>query len=263
MAAEIRRKQVTIPPLTTIASGFTADLSFPARVVRSIEVVVPPGPRGEVGWRLGAAGVAVIPVEPLGWVITDDEVIHWPLEGAWDSGSWELFAYNTGRYPHTLQFRFLVDLAGAAPTIGQPIDPATLATVVSDSGAAGNGSLAAAPPLALPPPDLTAPAPPPPAPIAPVTTPAPSSGDQAAPGPVVVTSSVADWYQQILGRPADPAGVAFWLALSRDHGGPLDFPALVVRFAGTRGGPGRRPGGARRLHGGAVLGPAREGRRRV
>ncbi|HVT14566.1 MAG TPA: hypothetical protein VHQ90_00095 [Thermoanaerobaculia bacterium] len=232
MAREIRRLTATIAAGTTKANPAKIDLSFPARVVREVEVVVPPGPRGEVGFAIGAAGVPVIPMEAGAFIVTNDEVIRWPLEGYWDSGSWTLFAYNTGRYPHTLEVRFLVDLVGATAALSQPLDPAGLATVV---GASAGGAWSARPPAVVdlaPAPVALAPLPPPPA--APVAT-ATNGGTVAPPpppssGPI---SSVASWYQELLGRGADPGGDAYWLALSRDHGGPLTFPQLVVRFCGT------------------------------
>lgn len=110
MAAEVRRFLVNIPASTPKSAGFTADLSFPARVVTEIEIRVPPGPRGEVGFSIGSAGVAVIPIERGAYIVTDDEQIRWPLEGLWDSGAFTFFGYNTGRFPHGIEVRFLVDI---------------------------------------------------------------------------------------------------------------------------------------------------------
>jgi hypothetical protein len=110
MAQEVRRFAVTIPASTAKSANFTADLSFPNRIVRELELRIPPGPRGEVGFAIGAAGQAVIPYQAGQFIVTDDEEIRWPLDGYWDSGSWTMFAYNTGRFPHTLEVRFLVDV---------------------------------------------------------------------------------------------------------------------------------------------------------
>lgn len=110
MAREIRRFPVTVPAGTAKASPQVSNLSFPFRVVRELEIRVPPGPRGEVGFALGGSGQAVIPVEAGAYLVTDDEIIRWQLDGFWDSGSWQFTAYNTGRFPHTIEVRFLVDL---------------------------------------------------------------------------------------------------------------------------------------------------------
>jgi hypothetical protein len=233
VATEIRRKSVTVPAGTTKAANFTADLSFPARVVREIDILVPPGPRGELGFRIGAAGVPVIPVDAGAYIVTDNEAIHWPLDGLWDSGSFTLFAYNTGRYPHTLEIRFLVDLAGAPDRLAKPIDPALLASVGSFVPVTGPGG--AAPPIPAPiiPPVISAP------PIAPpIAPPALPPPPVLLPPPVIAPpsgpqSSVASWYQELLGRPADPEGVRFWMGMTRGNGGALTFDQAVVRFLGT------------------------------
>ena len=71
---------------------------------------MPPGPAGTLGFRLGSGGVQVIPINPGGWVITDDEVIGWDLTSQITSGAWQLISYNVGSLPHTVYVRFLLDL---------------------------------------------------------------------------------------------------------------------------------------------------------
>jgi hypothetical protein len=51
--------------------------------------------------------------------------------------------------------------------------------------------------------------------------------------PTGPTSSVASWYTELLGRAADPAGVQFWVGMTRGNGGALTFDQAVVRFLGT------------------------------
>jgi hypothetical protein len=123
MAQEQRRFSITIPANTPRSAGFTADLSFPARIVRKITIRVPPGPRGEVGFAIGAAGQAVLPYNVGAYIVTDDEVIPWELDGFWDSGSWTLFAYNTGVFAHTLEVRFEVDVPQEVAAAGVVIVP--------------------------------------------------------------------------------------------------------------------------------------------
>ncbi len=134
MAREVRRFSVLVPAGTPQSANFTADLSFPSRVVREIHVRVPPGPRGEVGFAFGAAGVMVIPVNPGAFIVTDDEEIRWPLEGLWDSGSWTMFAYNTGVFDHRLEVRFLVDLVAPAGGRSGLISLASLLPVAHTGG---------------------------------------------------------------------------------------------------------------------------------
>lgn len=109
MAREVRAFAVTVPAGTTAAAPQVTALTMPARIVRSVRFRVPPGPAGSVGFALGASGAQVVPWEPGTWLIADDEVIEWPLEGQLETGAWQLRAYNTGRWDHTLYLSFLLD----------------------------------------------------------------------------------------------------------------------------------------------------------
>lgn len=129
MAREIHVFHVTIPLSTPKSAPQVTSMTMPARRVDEVEIRVPPGPRGEVGFSLGSSGVAVIPIEAGTFIVTNDEVIRWPLEEFWDSGGWELHAYNTGSNPHTIEIRFLVSIiqplapgGQAAPLTSMPVD---------------------------------------------------------------------------------------------------------------------------------------------
>jgi hypothetical protein len=112
MAAEIRSFAVTIPAGTPVSAPQVTALAMPARIVRSVRVRVPPGPAGLVGWALGSAGQRVLPWGPNQWIVADNEAIEWPLTGQISSGAWQLQAYNTGVYAHTLYLVFQLDPVG-------------------------------------------------------------------------------------------------------------------------------------------------------
>ncbi len=134
MARETREYPFTIPAGTPIANPTSMAIDFPVRVVREIDIRVPPGPRGEVGFSIGSAGTPVIPLQAGAWIVTDDEVIKWPLDGYWDSGSWEVFGYNTGTYDHTLYFTFRLDLVGSSsPSVTPALPSAALSSPVGTS----------------------------------------------------------------------------------------------------------------------------------
>lgn len=127
MATEIRVFDFTIPAGTTADNPAFLDVSFPPRTVDAIQVVVPPGPSGLVGWRILAGGVLVIPYLSADWVITAAENITWPLDSYPNSGSWQVQGYNTGTQDHTVYFRFLVTaLTSNAPQAPQTIDESVL-----------------------------------------------------------------------------------------------------------------------------------------
>jgi hypothetical protein len=123
MAREVQRFTVTVPAGTPRAGALAFPLPMPPRIVDEVEILVPPGPRGEVGFQLSSGGVQIIPATAGAFEVTDNEVIHWPLEGQIDSGAWQMIAYNTGAFNHLLQVRFLVRLvpSASAPAGFQPL----------------------------------------------------------------------------------------------------------------------------------------------
>lgn len=126
MAREVYDFAVTIPSGTAVSAPQVTTLSMPPRVVRSVTVRIPPGPRGEVGFAIGAAGTAVLPRGDAQWIVDDDQEVSFDLTTPVDSGAWQLRAYNTGSFAHTLYVRFAVDLPGA----GSPT-PSNTAPVVA------------------------------------------------------------------------------------------------------------------------------------
>lgn len=113
MAREVQRFSAVIPAGTAKASPVQINFPMPPRVIERIEIVVPPGPRGEVGFQLGSGPVQVIPTTPGQFVVTDNEIINWPLTDQFNSGAWSMLAYNTGTYNHSLEVRFHVNLVPA------------------------------------------------------------------------------------------------------------------------------------------------------
>jgi hypothetical protein len=126
MAREVHKFAVTVPAGTPIANPQLTNLTMPSRRITEITILVPPGPRGTVGFALAAAGVPIIPYEPGAWFVTDTEIIHWPLEDVVGSGAWQLLAYNTGAFAHTLEIRFLADLPAAPRSTVSPLLPAAV-----------------------------------------------------------------------------------------------------------------------------------------
>jgi hypothetical protein len=131
MAREVRKFSVATPPGTLQANPLVTNLNFPPREVRRIKVVVPPGPRGNLGWQIAQAGNQIFPTEPGAFFTADGEVIDWEVEGANNSGAWQLISYNTGVFAHAVEIRFFVDLpADPGALLGsQPLSMDTLRSV--------------------------------------------------------------------------------------------------------------------------------------
>lgn len=134
MAREVREYAVTIPKGTTAAAPYKVQLSMPVRVVSQIRVRVPPGPRGVMGFAVGSAGKAVIPINGT-WVVTDNVTLAFPITGYVDSGTWTVLGYNGGTYTHTIYLTFTCTLPGAAGG-GRGFTPATLGAVTGSVGGA-------------------------------------------------------------------------------------------------------------------------------
>lgn len=144
MAAEIRQFTAVIPAGTPQAAPVRVPMTFPPRIVRQVEIRVPPGPSGLVGFALQNSGLTVIPYASDAFIVTAADAINWPLDGYITSGDWQLLGYNTGANDHAVYVRFLLDLigstAGAAPSA---IDEMTLnAAALAAATALPEGALA-------------------------------------------------------------------------------------------------------------------------
>lgn len=117
MARQIYAFAPTITAHTPIAAPLTLKMTMPSRIVRSLNILVPPGPQGFMGFRISYSGQQIIPFNTGQWLTTDHESFDWPLEGFPDTGAWTLDGYNTGNYDHTVYCRFLVDL------VADPVSP--------------------------------------------------------------------------------------------------------------------------------------------
>lgn len=128
MASEVRSFEQTIPPGTPKASPVTLDMSFDPMDVVTIHVSVPAGPNGNVGLQIASAGSQLIPLNQGEWLVPNNVEMEWSPTDAPNSGSWQLVAYNTGTYPHTVWVRFTVAPVAAAPAAvtASLIDPTAL-----------------------------------------------------------------------------------------------------------------------------------------
>lgn len=122
----------TIPTTATVAAPMSVPMQFPDAIVDTIEVRVPPGPNGVVGFALGSRGVQVIPYNFGPYIQTDNEVISWSVTGQFMSGDWSLLGWNVGFYSHTLHVRFLVSsIVPANPLLTTAVVPSS---ALSDPG---------------------------------------------------------------------------------------------------------------------------------
>lgn len=108
MAERVELFDVLIPAGTAIASPQITALPFNQGVVQRLEIIVPPGPSGLVGFRIRHSTQTIIPNTGNGWIIADNEQIKWDLERYPVGNKWSIQAYNTDVFEHTLYLRFFI-----------------------------------------------------------------------------------------------------------------------------------------------------------
>lgn len=126
MADRIEPFTVTVPAGTLAASFAEFPLTFRDGRVDRLEIRVPPGPSGLMGFRLAHSGQSVIPYTGSEWIIADNESLDWDTDNYPTGGAWELWAYNEDVYPHSLYLRFHVTelaVSSTAPDVPIPIEP--------------------------------------------------------------------------------------------------------------------------------------------
>lgn len=136
MASEIRSFTVLTPAGVQKAAPLITPMAMPPRIVREIEIRVPPGPNGELGFAIGMAGQAIIPFNAGEWIVTSDEIVKWQFDTPLNSGAWQCQSYNTGNYPHTIQIRFYLDLVvvGSTPGPAAYVDLSGISSSTSTDG---------------------------------------------------------------------------------------------------------------------------------
>lgn len=108
MATRIETSALLVPAGTPQSAPVQQNMTFTDGRVDAVEVIVPDGPSGLVGFQIGHSGQVIIPYDGVSFNVTDDEKIHWPLESFPEAQKWFIRAYNTGSYNHTLRFRWLI-----------------------------------------------------------------------------------------------------------------------------------------------------------
>lgn len=115
----------TIPAGTPIAAPVLINMPIVVGTVDTIEIRIPPGPNGVMGFALAAAGQPIIPFNAAAWIIGNDDRLSWSLTDQIESGAWQLRGYNTGIYDHTVYVRFLQSVgAGSAGPANTQLIPA-------------------------------------------------------------------------------------------------------------------------------------------
>lgn len=108
MASRIEPFSVTVPAGTSSATPLDFPTTFNEGIVEKLEIIIPPGFSGLVGFKLVHSGTVVIPYQYDEWIISDSEKIEWTLQGYPTGSAWAVRAYNEDVYDHTMYLRYLV-----------------------------------------------------------------------------------------------------------------------------------------------------------
>lgn len=122
MATRIELFTVTTAAGVQIAAPTITPIPFDIGEVEGIEILVPPGPSGLMGFGIMHGGASVLPREESKWIISDNEPIHWDTQNMPTAGDWSIRSYNLDVFDHSLYFRFLVrDLGIGRPVVVTPL----------------------------------------------------------------------------------------------------------------------------------------------
>jgi hypothetical protein len=74
----------------------------------SVDVRIPDGASGLVGFQILYAHGQAIPNTPGAWIIGNDDLFTADVMGQLNGGQWGVNVYNTDRFPHSLHVRYHV-----------------------------------------------------------------------------------------------------------------------------------------------------------
>lgn len=112
MAERVLQHVTTIPAGTPVATPWEEALGFHDWDVERIDLIVPPGPAGNMGFYLANNGQPWVPRALGEWLVFDDHVLHVEPTGYPTGTGWQLVGYNLGQYDHDVIALFHVNPVG-------------------------------------------------------------------------------------------------------------------------------------------------------
>lgn len=123
MAKRIIPVTVTTPAGTAQANPQSTAINLGSVQVNQIDILIPPGPAGFLGFYIGNGGGQYIPEGTNTFITPNNLYLSFPVDEAPDNGNWTVVSYNTGKYVHTIYLYFHcnnLDLSGG-PSFGSVI----------------------------------------------------------------------------------------------------------------------------------------------
>lgn len=123
-ASRVEVYDVLAPAGTPKATPLEVPTQWAAGELVSVDVRIPDGCAGLVGFQLLYAHAQAIPTTPGAWIIGNDEVFAADVTGHLNGGQWSVNVYNLDRFDHSLHVRYhVVDLSLLGG--GLPLSPTT------------------------------------------------------------------------------------------------------------------------------------------
>ena len=117
MATRIEIVAVTVAPGTPVANPQITAMNFDDGRVDGLEIVIPDGPAGMVGFQIRHSNQVIIPYDGVTFIVANNETIKWPLETFPEADKWDVRIYNKGVFTHTLYFRWLITDVITVPSL--------------------------------------------------------------------------------------------------------------------------------------------------
>ena len=108
MSEYVYQYSLTIPAGTSKSSPAEFFVPIDNLEIEAIELEVPHGPAGTMGFAIFNSGTAWKPDLPGAWIVWNGKTDTWWLDGQPNAGHWSIRGYNTGAYDHTVYTRWFV-----------------------------------------------------------------------------------------------------------------------------------------------------------
>ena len=122
MAERVLQHTTVIPAGTTQAAPHIEQLGFHDWDVERIDLTVPPGPAGAMGFYLANNGMPWVPRSAGEWLVWDDRQMTVDPTGYPTGTGWQIYGYNQGAYDHVVIALFHVNpVVSQAETAAVPL----------------------------------------------------------------------------------------------------------------------------------------------
>ena len=135
MGEEVLAYTATIPAGTAKATPVTINLPIFNWDIESLDLQVPTGPNGLMGFYLALSGEQWIPHVRGQYLVWNDHFQNWPLTKQPTNKGWQVVGYNTDVYDHSVFLRFHVN------SLSPPQQPASPSLTIITQPLAGSTSI--------------------------------------------------------------------------------------------------------------------------